>query len=169
MKPNITPTQQETQLKSEDFIVSKTDEKGIITYCNQIFIDISGYSEEELIGKQHNIIRHPDMPRAVFHLLWETIKKGDEFFGYVKNLRKDGGYYWVYANVTSRISQRQGYHSVRRKPSTEAIETVRPIYADMLAAEKQAGSRNAIAASTSLLNARLADLGTNYEEFSRDY
>jgi len=169
MKPNITPTNTETKLNNEDFIVSKTDAKGIITYCNQIFIDISGYSEKELIGQQHNIIRHPDMPRAVFYRLWQTIQKGDEFFGYVKNLRKDGGYYWVYANVTSRLAQSKGYHSVRRKPSQQVIDMISPIYTRMLAEEKQVGAKDAIAASSAILDSSLADLGTNYEEFSRDY
>jgi len=171
MKPQITPTHVETKLNKEDFIVSKTDSKGIITYCNQIFIEISGYAEHELIGIQHNIIRHPDMPRGVFHLLWQTIQKGEEFFGYVKNMRKDGGFYWVYANVTPRFSENnnKGYYSVRRKPSQQGIDLVAPIYAEMLAAEKKIGSKDGIAASCEILNSRLTELGTTYEAFSRDY
>jgi len=169
MKPKITPTNVEKKLNSEDFIVSKTDSKGIITYCNEIFINISGYSEHELIGQQHNIIRHPDMPRAVFHMLWQTIQKGDEFFGYVKNMRKDGGFYWVYANVTPRLSKNKGYHSVRRKPSQQAIDSIQSIYAEMLAEEKRVGTKEAISASTKILEVKLAELGTNYEEFSRAY
>lgn len=171
MKAKITPTDVETKLNDNDFIVSKTDSKGIITYCNQIFIEMSGYSEHELIGKQHNIIRHPDMPRAVFHLLWQTIQSGEECFAYVKNLRKDGGFYWVYANVTARlpIEQNLGYYSVRRKPSQQVIDTVIPIYAAMLAEEKRVGAKDAIAASTALLLSKLTELGMTYEEFSRDY
>jgi PAS domain S-box-containing protein len=171
MKYKITPTNIETKLNEDDFIVSKTNSKGIITYCNQIFIKISGYSEQELIGKQHNIIRHPDMPRAAFYLLWETIKKGDEFFAYVKNMRKDGGFYWVYANVTPRlpIAANLGYYSVRRKPSQQAIDAISPIYAAMLAEEKRVGPKDAIEASTALLLNKLEELGTTYEEFSRDY
>ena len=89
MKPRITPTNIEHQLEADDFIVSKTDTRGRITYCNRIFMKIAGYSEAQLLGKQHNIIRHPDMPRSVFKMLWDTIEGGREFFGYVKNLRSD--------------------------------------------------------------------------------
>lgn len=169
MKSKITPTNIETKLADGDFIVSKTDSKGIITYCNQIFIEMSGYSEQELIGKQHNIIRHPDMPRAAFYLLWETVKKGDEFFAYVKNLRKDGGFYWVYANITARlpVEANLGYYSVRRKPSKEAIDAITPIYAAMLAEEKRVGPKDAITASAAILQSKLDELGITYEEFSR--
>lgn len=76
-----------------DFIVSKTNSTGRLTDCNRTFIEFSGYSEQQLLGKQHNIVRHPDIPRSVFNLLWQTIKSGNEFFGYVKNMSKDGSYY----------------------------------------------------------------------------
>jgi len=111
------------------------------------------------------------MPRAVFFLLWQTIQKGEEFFGYVKNMRKDGGFYWVYANVTERFSDHHntGYYSVRRKPSQQAIDVVTPIYAEMLATEKKVGTRDGIQASCEILNSKLIQLGTTYEEFSRDY
>ena len=85
----IVPTSKERIMREGDFIVSKTDLKGRITYGNRIFIEFSGYSEAELIGTQHNIIRHPDMPRAVFQLLWDTIEQGKENFAYVKNMSKD--------------------------------------------------------------------------------
>lgn len=84
----ITPTNAETKLESNDFIVSKTDSKGKITYCNEIFMSIAGYKEEELMGKNHNIIRHPDMPKVAFKLAWELIQNGKEFFGFVKNMKK---------------------------------------------------------------------------------
>lgn len=171
MKPKTTPTTIETKLNDDDFIVSKTDNKGIITYCNQIFIEMSGYNEQELIGKQHNIVRHPDMPRAVFYLLWQTLEQGKEFFGYVKNIRKDGGFYWVYANITPRlpIARKLGYYSVRRKPRQEMIDVVSPLYAEMLAEERRVGAKSAIEASTLILENKLNELGTSYEEFSRDY
>ncbi|MCU7834838.1 MAG: PAS domain-containing protein [gamma proteobacterium symbiont of Taylorina sp.] len=171
MKTLITPTNIEKKLNSNDFIVSKTDNKGIITYCNQIFISMSGYSEQELIGKQHNIIRHPDMPRAVFFLLWQTLQLGKEFFGYVKNMRKDGGFYWVYANITPRlpVKKKLGYYSVRRAPRQEMIDVVSPLYAQMLAKEQQVGAKDAINASTLILENKLAELDISYEEFSRDY
>ena len=81
---------------SEDSIVSSTDLKGIITYANRKFCEIAGYTKSELTGKNHNIVRHPDMPKAAFKELWDTIQVGKEWTGVVKNLRKDGKYYWVF-------------------------------------------------------------------------
>ena len=90
----------ETMVPSDELIVSRTDLNGKITYANETFAQISGYEIDELIGKPHNIVRHPDMPHSVFKTLWETLKRGEMWKGYVKNLRKDGGYYWVYAEVS---------------------------------------------------------------------
>lgn len=164
----IIPSTVERVMREEDFIVSKTDLKGRITYCNEIFIEFSGYSEQELLNSQHNIIRHPDMPRAAFKLLWDTIQAGKEIFAYVKNLSKDGGFYWVLAHITPDFDHHQhiiGYYSVRRYPRREAIATVAAVYREMLAAERQAGPREAIAAGTAVLERALNDLGMSYEEF----
>jgi len=168
MKNRITPTNQERTLKEGDFVVSKTDTQGRLTYCNEIFLELSGYSETELLGAQHNIIRHPDMPRGVFHFLWSTLKEGRECFAYVKNMAKDGSYYWVFANVTPDIATNgniSGYFSVRRKPTPQAIATVTGIYQQMLAEEQRVGPRDAIDASLSLLNTKLEELNLSYEEF----
>ena len=168
MKNKINPTTQEIVMRDKDFIVSKTDPKGLLTYANEIFIEFSGYTEAELLGHQHNIIRHPDMPRAVFKLLWDTLKNGREFNGYVKNMSKDGSYYWVIANVTPSYSTRGsllGYYSVRRKPGKNALEIIQSVYRDMLAAEKQVGTQGAIDASTTLLNDFLNRKEICYEEF----
>lgn len=97
---SITETPDELRFDENLFIVSKTDLKGNITYANDLFIEISGYTEKELIGAPHNILRHKDMPRAVFKLLWDKIQKGEEIFAYVKNRAKSGKYYWVHAYVT---------------------------------------------------------------------
>jgi PAS domain S-box-containing protein len=167
MKRAITPTQVERVMREEDFIVSMTDQKGRITYGNRIFIEFSGYSEVELIGTQHNIIRHPDMPRAVFQLLWDKIQMGDECFAYVKNMSKDGGFYWVFANVTPTFDHAgkiTGYLSVRRKPKLSGIQTVTGLYAAMLAEEKKVGPANAIAAATKLLVDVLNEKGLSYDE-----
>ena len=164
---HITPTKYEKVMRENDFIVSKTDPKGRITYGNQIFIEFSGYTEKELLGAQHNIIRHPDMPRAVFKLLWDTISQGKEIFAFVKNMSKDGSFYWVYANVTPDYDQNHkisGYFSVRRKPNPEAVKAVSGLYAQMLEAEKKAGSKNAIEASSRLLVDFLDEKGVSYEE-----
>lgn len=114
-------------------IVSRTDPAGIITHVNQSFVDMSGYSREELIGAPHYILRHPDMPPAAFADLWETVKRGEKWQGYVKNLRKDGGYYWVKATVIPNIRNARiiGYTSVRRKPSRQKIAECVRLYPTM--------------------------------------
>jgi len=155
---------------SEDvFIVSKTDTKGNITYCNDTFIDICGYSEEELIGAPHNIIRHKDMPRVVFKILWDKVQAGEEIFAYVKNLSKSGKYYWVHAFVTPTFDIKTnkiiGYHSVRRSPNPEAIKIVEGVYKKMLQAEQNGGME----ASAKLLNDTLKTLGVTYEQFILSY
>ena len=146
MKPAITPTNTERRLAEEDFIVSKTDITGRITYANRIFMEIAGYPEHELLGVQHNIIRHPDMPRGVFRFMWNTLKAGEEFFGFAKNLCMDGGYYWVFANITpdyDNNNKLQGYYSVRRNPPRSALEVLMPIYKEMLAIEKACSAKEA--------------------------
>ena len=167
MKRDITPTSIERQMRENDFIVSKTNPKGIITYGNPIFIEFSGYTEAELIGSQHNIIRHPDMPRAAFKLAWDTIQAGNEFFGYVKNMSKDGSYYWVFTHISPDFSSSGaivGYTSVRRCPTRTALEKIDPVYRQMLQAEKAAGARDAIAAGTQVLVDVLKQTGMGYEQ-----
>jgi len=167
MKNPITPTSVEKMMRENDFIVSKTDLKGRITYGNRIFIEFSGYSEAELLGAQHNIIRHPDMPRAVFKLLWDNIQAGRECNAYVKNMAKDGGYYWVFTNVTpsfDRDGKISGYLSVRRKPAASGVRTASELYRALLAAEQKAGARDAIVASTKILTDLLAEKGMSYDE-----
>lgn len=166
MKRAITPTSVERKMRDDDFIVSKTNSKGIITYGNPIFIEFSGYSESELLGSQHNIVRHPDMPRSAFKLAWDTIQSGKEFFGYVKNMSKDGGFYWVFTHITPDFDSRGqiiGYTSVRRCPKRSAIEAITPVYQKMLAAEQSAGSRNAIVAGTQVLVDLLTSANCEYE------
>jgi len=118
-------------------IVSRTDSQGIITHANQAFIDMSGYTRDELIGEPHYILRHPDMPAAAFKDLWDTLGRGEKWHGYVKNLRKDGAYYWVYATAIPNIRENQvvGYTSVRRKPSRTRINACIELYARMRAEE----------------------------------
>ena len=154
-------------MRENDFIVSKTDTRGIITYGNPIFIEFSGYTEQELLGAPHNIIRHPDMPRSAFKLAWSTIESGKEFFGYVKNMSKDGGFYWVFTHITPDFSgdgKIIGYYSVRRCPKRSAIEKIDPVYRQMVAAEQAAGSKNAIEAGTQVLVDLLTSTGLGYED-----
>lgn len=155
-------------MRDEDFIVSKTDPKGRITYANRIFSEFAGYSEQQLLGVQHNIVRHPDMPRAVFQMMWETLQVGGEFFGYVKNMASDGSYYWTFANVTSTLDEGGevvGYFSVRRRPRREAVAYLAPVYADMLEREKQAGPKAAIETSSKILQECFQSKGETYDQF----
>lgn len=168
MKPAITLTQREVVLDARDIIVSKTDTTGRITYVNRCFMRIANYAEDEVLSKQHNIVRHPDMPRGAFKLLWDTLAEGREFFGYVKNLTADGDYYWVFANITHDLDANGkvvGYFSVRRKPRAEALAVIQPIYQEMLAAERKEGPARAPDASVALLKDKLKALGTTYEKF----
>jgi aerotaxis receptor len=119
-------------------IVSRTDTAGNITHCNQAFVDMSGFKEDELIGQPHYILRHPDMPAAAFKDLWKTVQEKSKWTGYVKNLRKDGKYYWVYAVVVANIRDGKvvGFASVRRKPSRTKIDACIKLYNTMVAEEK---------------------------------
>ena len=114
-------------------IVSRTDPQGIITHANRAFIEMSGYSREELLGTNHYILRHPDMPAVAFKGLWDTVAQGKKWQGYVKNLRKDGAYYWVKATVITNIRNGElvGYTSVRRKPSRSKIKESEALYATL--------------------------------------
>ena len=156
-------------MDDNDFIVSKTDPKGKITYCNRIFMQIAGYSEAELLGQPHNMIRHPDMPQAVFRLLWKTLQQGNEFFGLVKNKTRNGGFYWTFANVTPSYDQQNkllGYYSVRRKPARSSIETISAIYHKMSQAEALHNkSKDAMDASTAILLEAVQNTGKDYNEF----
>lgn len=123
-------TEVETPFPEGKLIVSTTDKDGNITHVNHAFIEMSGYTEAELIGTPHSILRHPDMPPAAFKDLWDTVTKGEKWQGIVKNLRKDGGYYWVKATVIPNIRNGQvvGYTSVRRKPSSIVVDECIKLY-----------------------------------------
>ena len=160
----IIPTNNELVMEGDDFIVSKTDLKGRLTYCNEIFIQFAGLSEKELLGQYHNIIRHPDMPRSIFKLLWDRIQNKQEVFAYVKNLSADGSYYWVYANVTASVDNNNniiGYYSVRRKPNEKNLEIIKDLYKKLLDTEKHSG----IEASTKYLTEILQQRCISYDEF----
>ncbi len=170
-RQHIQANQQERVMRDDDFIVSKADLKGRITYSNKVFAEYSGFTESEFMGKQHNIVRHPDMPRCVFKLLWQHIENGQEIFAYVKNLCKDGSFYWVLANVTPSLDDQGrvvGYYSVRRKPNPKAMSVVVPLYKQLLQIEQNAGSREAIPASLTYLQNLLKEKGVSYERFILD-
>jgi len=122
---------------SDEYILSETDEKGIIIYANQIFCDMAGYKREELIGQPHNIIRHPDMPRIAFKGLWDDIQSKGFWTGIVKNLRKDGGFYWVHATAMRRVKADGSvtYLSVRRVPNRAEVDSCTTLYAELKSGE----------------------------------
>ncbi len=166
MRPT-TPSGIERTFRDDEIIVSKTDTTGRITYANDVFLRVAGYKESEVVGQPHSLIRHPDMPRVVFALLWETLQSGSEIFAYVKNLARNGDHYWVFAHVTPTFSPDGsivGFHSSRRVPNRRAVDTIVPIYAELLAAERKiSGKREQIAASRALLDEKLAGMGVEYD------
>lgn len=156
----------ERELTFEDnaFIVSKTDLNGKIKYGNKLFITMSGYTEEEFLGAPHNILRHSDMPKVVFTLLWQQVRSGKEIFAYVKNRTKNGDYYWVFAHVTPSFDTNGtiiGFHSVRRKPSILALRVIEPLYRSLVELEKRSGVSASLDALTKILNEK----GVSYDEF----
>lgn len=153
----------------DEVIVSKTDLKGKITYANSTFCDICGYKLKELIGRPHNIIRHDDMPRAVFKLLWDNLATSGEVFAYVKNATKDGGFYWVFAHVTPTFSGSGdviGYHSSRRCPDRDLIsDVIEPLYTQLCAAERsEANRKEGLLKSSDLLQNIIESKRCSYNE-----
>ncbi len=168
MNKNMSLTGNEQFFDEDELIVSKTDTKGRITYANEMFLRIAFYKEDEVLGKAHNIIRHPDMPRCVFRFLWERIAARHEVFAYVINKCKNGDHYWVFAHVTPTINEHghiTGYHSSRRVPSPKALDVIKPLYAELLAIEaKQRTPREQWQASLPVLVKKLESMGLTYDE-----
>ena len=170
MALSITPKGVEQFFGDDEIIVSKTDLKGRITYCNDVFLRIAGYTEKECLGQPHNLIRHPDMPRCVFGLLWETIQDGREIFAYVMNRCKNGDYYWVNAYVTpsrDRTGAIIGYHSNRRVPDRKILEEkIMPLYAELRAEEtRHANRKSGLQASSEIVADYLKQKNLEYDEF----
>jgi PAS domain S-box-containing protein len=166
----VQPTTNERFFDKNDIIVSKTDLKGHLTYVNRVFMAISDYEERELLGQPHSIIRHPDMPRAIFKLLWERLHAGKEIFAYVKNMTKTGDFYWVLAHATPSITpggETVGYHSNRRVPDRRVVEEiVAPLYRSLKQIEDREPDRRAgLDKSWERLHAILQEKGIGYDEF----
>lgn len=161
----IEPNDCEIQLSHKKYIVSKTDAKGFIEYSNDYFVEISGYTRDELIGSPHSIVRHPDMPKIAFKLMWDRIKKGENFIAIVKNLAKNGNHYWVvtefepkFDTITNEIIAHTAF---RKAAPRKAIDTIIPIYAKLLELEKKHG----IEASEKYLREILEEKNTNYDDY----
>lgn len=152
-----------------DIIVSKTSLKGRITYGNDVFCEIADYRTKDVMNAPHSILRHPDMPRCVFKLLWDRIQAGEEIFAYVVNRGNKGDHYWVLAHVTPSFDESgtiMGYHSNRRKPTKAALEVIKGLYRDLKAAESSASNpKDGMQKGTELLNKILDEKGVSYDEF----
>ena len=165
------PKDEAIELDFNKIIISKTDPRGIITYVNDYFLEVSGYSEGELIGKPHSIVRHPDMPKIAFKLMWDRIAKGKPFTAAVKNLAKDGRYYWVIARLDQVIDPETkkvvghtavSEHTAFRTPApAEIIQQIEPIYKKLVEIENSSG----IKASYEYLDGFLHANNTTYDEF----
>ncbi len=166
MRRDMTVSGTERNFPDDGVIVSKTDLQGRITYVNRLFMDISGYSERELLGQAHSIIRHPDMPRSVFRLFWEALQAGREVFAYVVNRCKNGDHYWVLAHATPSYDLSgavAGYHSNRRVPDPRIVrEVIVPLYRQLRDEESRAedrkeGLRRGQAMLTAMLDSKELD------------
>lgn len=151
-------------------LVSKTDPRGVITYANSVFAHTAGYAEEELLGKPHNIIRHPDMPRTAFSFMWEELLAGREFFAYVINRARTGDHYWVFAHVVPdfdpETGQIIGFHSARRWASPAACQKAMAVYERILDVESRATSpRQAVTLGRQALIEILTSAGITYEQW----
>jgi len=160
----------EKYFSEDELIVSKTDLKGRLTYCNDIFLSIAGYRETECLGQPHSMIRHPEMPRAVFALLWQTITEGREIFAYVINRCKNGDHYWVLAHVTPSRNAKgaiSGFHSNRRVPDRSILENhIMPLYRELQSAEKSHKNRkDGLGASLEMVSRVLAEKNMEYDQF----
>lgn len=169
MPSPIQPTGQARSFGQDELIVSKTDTRGVLTYVNDVFLRVSHYDQSEVIGQPHSIVRHPEMPKGVFKLLWETISSGQEIFAYVNNLAADGAHYWVLAHVTPTIDHNGkiiGYHSNRRSPADAAVQVISRHYAAMRQAERgHSNSRAAAEASMDVLTTTLTQNQQTYDQF----
>ncbi len=159
------PIYHEITLDPKRYIVSKTDPKGIIEYGNDYFVEISGYSESELIGQPHSIIRHPDMPKIVFKMMWDRINKAQNIIAVVKNLAKDGSFYWVVTEFEPKVDPITNdiisHTAFRKAAPRDAIKTIEPIYAKLLEIEEKGGME----ASEKYLRGFLEEKGMTYDEY----
>lgn len=170
MGRSIHPTGVERFFDESEILVSKTDIRGRITYCNQQFRHIAGYSNKQLVGEPHSCVRHPDMPRSVFKILWDGLTAKREVFAYVKNLSANGDHYWVFAHVTPSYDgdgKVIGYHSARRAPNRSILNSViEPLYRDLITIEDgPANRKQGMEAGSKHLNEILESKRVSYDQF----
>ncbi len=169
MAAEIKPTGRECPFGEEELIVSKTNLKGHITYANDVFLRLSKYPVKDVIGAPHSLIRHPEMPRCIFKLLWDTIQAKKEIFAYVVNMAMDGDHYWVFAHVTPTLDAQQnvvGFHSNRRKPNPDQVSKIQELYRQLRAEEQRHENRkDGMLRGYDMLMGLLKDKGLSYDEF----
>lgn len=166
---NLPLTGVERTFTKDEIIVSKTNLKGHVTYGNKLFFSLAGYTEKEIIGAPHSIVRHPEMPRCVFKLLWDTIGSGKEIFAYVVNRSRNGDHYWVFAHVTPSFDATgkvMGYHSSRRVADKRILnEVITPLYKSLYEEEQRhSNAKDGMAKSHEMLVSLLKEKGTAYDE-----
>lgn len=159
------PINEQIQLDKYKYILSRTDAKGVIQFGNDYFYEISGYSANEMIGQPHNMIRHPDMPKVIFKLMWDRLKQGKNIFAVVKNLAKDGRYYWVTTKFEIKKdpmdSSITGYMAYRQAAREQAVAKISKLYKELLEIEKSSGME----ASEKYLVGFLESNRQTYDEF----
>jgi PAS domain S-box-containing protein len=169
MASAVQPTGRECPYDENELIVTKTDLKGHIIYANDVFLRLSKYPTKEVMGAPHSLIRHPDMPRCIFKLLWDTIQAKREIFAYVVNMAQDGDHYWVFAHVTPTLDSQNnvvGFHSNRRKPKPEQVEKIKELYGVLRTEERRHENRkDGMNRGYDLLTKMLKDKGLEYDEF----
>ncbi|PZA09548.1 chemotaxis protein [Rhodopseudomonas palustris] len=168
-RPQVKPTGIECPFDEDELIVSKTDLKGHITYANDVFVRLAKYPRSDVIGAPHSLVRHPDMPRSIFKLLWDTIQAKKEIFAYVVNMARDGDHYWVFAHVTPTLDAQRnvtGFHSNRRKPDRDQITQIEALYRQLRDEEtKHRNAKDGMMAGYGMLMNMLKDRGVEYDEF----
>jgi len=164
-RPN--PINEEIKIDDEAVLISVTDPKGIIIEANDVFIETAGYSEEELIGAAHNIIRHPDMPQVMFKIVWDQIKDRENVMALVKNLAKDGRYYWILTDFVTKVDVNReviNYTAYRRPVCKDVQDAITPLYKALCAIEDISG----MDASEKFLGEYLENKGISYDEMIED-
>ena len=168
-KSKVIPLDEEIKVGDGEIIVSKTDLKGEIKYVNDTFCRVSEMAVDEIINQPHSVIRHPDMPRSIFHFLWQQIKSKKEIFAYVKNMSKSGKFYWVFAHVTPTLNANgeiTGFHSSRRKADPDKISAVTDMYKKLIEIENGPQNRKeGMVSAVGYLEEFFKNNNTTYDEF----
>lgn len=169
MAAAVKPTGRECPFSEDELIVTKTNLKGHITYANDVFLRLSKYPTKQVMGAPHSLIRHPDMPRCIFKLLWDSIQAKKEIFAYVVNMAMDGDHYWVFAHVTPTLDAQQnvvGFHSNRRKPNPDQVAKIQDLYRQLRTEEQRHDNRkDGMLRGYDMLMGLLKDKGLSYDEF----